>query len=441
MSGNDEEQRIDPAILDAWTALEPPPGFADRVLAARRPRSNRGMWVGAVAGVAGVVLFFLASRVDEGVRQFDARGEQHLGSRAVAVGEAGASLRWRVEGNGAARVEQTAGNVFYRVERGGPFVVATAAGEVRVQGTCFRVEVNPMWSKQSMVAASLGAAAATTVLVSVYEGRVLLANEHGSTALVAGEAASARAGQAPSAAGDHAAARAATATPSSNDAVTRDELLARDQAQRAELAQLRARVQELQAGRPAADGAPAPKAAESSPFFAPTKDELAQFAKDCKLKWDMPPLNPQPSLFGPKQAERAGLTDGERAEANRVTAEVHTHTLAELRALFVEVTGDKAGAETLSPQALSSEILDKSPEAQMKEIFARLSRERAGLQAAPADTRGAPAAERLMRLMTTLGDKYERELGEAVGPDRAHALREQNNGWGSRNVSSNGCPE
>ena len=46
-----------------------------------------------------------------------------------------------------------------------------------------------------------------------------------------------------------------------------------------------------------------------------------------------------------------------------------------------------------------------------------------------------------MRLLTGAGDEYERELGAAIGPDRAHQLRTAQGGWGSRSVSSMGCPE
>jgi hypothetical protein len=48
--------------------------------------------------------------------------------------------------------------------------------------------------------------------------------------------------------------------------------------------------------------------------------------------------------------------------------------------------------------------------------------------------------ERFLRLETSAGDSYERELGAAIGPDRAHALRAGSGGWGSRWVSGSDCP-
>jgi hypothetical protein len=314
-------------------------------------------------------------------------------------------------------------------------VVATPAGEVTVQGTCFRVEVEQM---KPVVAAGIGAVVATTVLVSVYEGRVLLANEHGKTVLSAGEQASARSGERPAAAGSMSA-PAFVAALQQNSAppepgVTREQLLQRDQQQRAELEKLRARVHELESSSPA--DAKAKK--EERPFFDPSKDDLQGMAKDCKLKWDHPSISLNPSSMNPKRAAEMGFSDQERAEVDRIAADENARVLKELRALYIEVTGDKGGADSLAPQALENEIMSKSPESVVQQVFFKLSHERAGLQAtAP----GTSAVERLMRLMTGLGDDYEQKLGAAIGPDRARQFRAEHNGWDNRSQSSFGCPD
>src|SRR5690348_16463244 len=138
--------------LDQWAAQEPPPGFADRVMAARdasapkkSPRRTMRALLGAalLAGSAAAWLLAVGAGDGAGEADFDARASLKIGRRGVAVGEAGAKLSYRVR-HGEARVQQSAGDVFYRVEHGGPFVVTTPAGEVSVQGTCFRVEVTPM---------------------------------------------------------------------------------------------------------------------------------------------------------------------------------------------------------------------------------------------------------------------------------------------------------
>ncbi len=63
----------------------------------------------------------------------------------------------------------------------GPFVVHTPAGVVRVTGTCFRVEVSDMKliNRQNLSGAAVGAALGAAVVVTVYEGRVLLARDKG----------------------------------------------------------------------------------------------------------------------------------------------------------------------------------------------------------------------------------------------------------------------
>lgn len=455
---NDDE-RLPPEVRAAWGAMEPPAGFAERVAAAwqqeqsarAQPPRRRGLSlvVGALTLAAAALLMVLMhppSARGRGERvahhTVEARTTLDVGGRATAVAEPGSDVAWRVAASGAARVEQRAGDIFYRVEKGGPFVVTTPAGDVTVQGTCFRVEVEPMKvGKQSLVAASVGALAATTVLVTVYEGRVLLANERGQTTLAAGDRGRATAGSAPARL-DGPAAHAAAVTvapplPPAPDA-TREELLARDAAQRQELAQLRARVHQLEVAG-AGDGAGGARKGDS--FFAPSKAELEQMAKQCKLQWDLPPLAMPVRPMDPDRAQQLGLSDEERRDIDRVHADFNQKMLAQLRALYVEVTGDKAGADALSPQSLVQEIQQKSPEAAAQQAYWRLSHERAGLLAPPADTSSAPPIERLMRLLTTGGDEYEHELGAVIGPDRARSLREERGSWGSRSSSSYGCPD
>jgi hypothetical protein len=436
--------------LDEWKAMEPPADFADRVMAARDagaqkspPTRRLRAAIGAGLLLATAAAWLFAVRGGDAIGQAAPlqRASLQLGRRGIAVAEAGARLDWQVR-SGDARIRQSAGNVFYRVEKGGPFVVSTPAGDVTVQGTCFRVEVEPMLSKQQVIAAGVGAAIASTVLVSVYEGRVLLANEHGKTVLSAGEQGSARSGRAPDALAQNndavaskngAIAQNSTPPP---EGITREQLLLRDQQQRAELDKLRARVQQLEVADKNGDG----KKKDERPFFDPSKDELQQMAKDCKLKWDHPPIVSNIDGMGFKNTPELGITDQERAEIIRVRGELNARVLKDLRGLYVEVTGDKTGADSLAPQALENEIMSKSPEEILQQVFYKLSHERAGMAAAPTSTAGEPAAERLMRMMTNLGDDYEQKLGAAIGPDRAHQLRAEQNGWGSRSQASVGCP-
>jgi len=181
-----------------------------------------------------------------------------------------------------------------------------------------------------------------------------------------------------------------------------------------------------------------------SPFFR-TLDLEAH-----GLRWLRPPasvahpLDDQPAVLVRRSldetARELGASDEERRQYNRVTADFDAKMIAQLRALYVEVTGDKTGADTLTPQAMETEIRSKVPDATAQEAYWRISHERAGLLAPPQDSRNAPAIERFLRLETTAGDEFERELGTAIGPDRARAFRSEHGGWGSRWVTGSDCP-
>ena len=454
---DDDPERLDPRWLEAYEAPEPPAGFADRVLAARQAPVTQGprrphlyIRVGtfvAVSAAAAALLLVLSGRgggVHEGARLASVRESVSLAARGVMVLEPGADVAFRVA-EGSARIQQRAGQVFYRVDRssrpGASFVVATPAGQVQVVGTCFSVEVMPMMpSKSAWRGAAIGAAVSSAVLVTVFEGRVLLASPKGQIEVAAGQTGRAAAEGAPSLA-----AQVAEAPPAPG--ATADELRRRDDEQRLEIATLRAKVKALEGqGKQAGEGHPLddvmPGQASKTPFFDPSKEELSQMAKECRLKWDSPPLGAEPTRMGPKGQQEAGLSDEERERFNKISSDLHARTAADLRSFYAEVTGDSAASRDLSPSTMMQEIEAKSPEADVQETFRRLSAERAGLAKPPtlAELKARSPVERMMRQVTSLGDVFERDLGAVLGKERAHALRASGGGWGSRSVSSHGCP-
>ncbi|HWM85099.1 MAG TPA: FecR domain-containing protein, partial [Kofleriaceae bacterium] len=295
--------------LEAWQVPDPPAGFADRVLAAQSaappvpeseansvaaalaasptgPTGRRRLLLWSVVGAAAVAALLLTQLRSPGgptgagsAAPLERRSIQ-LGQRGVAVAEAGALLSWEIEG-GAARVAQRAGDVFYRVERGGRFEVETPHGTVRVTGTCFRVELNAMKTPWQAVA---GAAIGAAVVVTVYEGSVLFAGSDGEErAVEAGQALASGEGSAVvgDARGGAEAAGEAPVPAAPGADVSRDELLRRDAIQRAEIGKLRSRMRELESagGQPGArvvmDGE-----ADSSgrPWFDPSKEDLIRMA-------------------------------------------------------------------------------------------------------------------------------------------------------------------
>jgi hypothetical protein len=203
----DEEGRISKDLLAAYEAPEPAGDLEARLFARLRaelPRDVRRwpyLLAAALAAVlAAVSLYLRPAPLDprEGSIEASARTPVLIGERGVAIAEPGTVLRWSVGEDGAARLEQPEGIVFYHVGPGGPFVVETPAGEISVRGTSFRVEVSGMKpSKDTAAGGAVGAALTAVVFLTVYEGKVLFANEQGSLELAAGDQASATAGEAP----------------------------------------------------------------------------------------------------------------------------------------------------------------------------------------------------------------------------------------------------
>lgn len=475
-----EEDRIEASALDAWEPMEPPAGFADRVMAAReagaavgsgpaseespaaRPKTRapgRGRLLRAFAAGAAIAASIAIATLElfapaplrvasEGRAAPSAQAEVRIGGRAVAVVEAGASIAWKVGAGGATRVEQARGDVFYRVEKGGPFVVTTAAGDVSVQGTCFRVEVETMgWSKMTAAAAA-GAVAATIVTVAVYEGRVRVANAQGEASVGAGESATLAAGAAPSViAGDRRAAREpvdkAGAPPAlvaalmepPGAAATREDLLARDEAHRGRIALLESRVKKLEeAAAEKPDGRRGGPGGEKK-FYDLTPQDWAEMAKDCELRMGLPNFGNELHTFQPSDLGEMGIAEALTDDVNRVYKAQNDAYMGKLRALYLEATGDAAGADTLDMRSLATEILEKSGKTSASDARRRIALEHAG-QAPTADPSTLSVAERYYRMTLAAGEDFEKALGEVVGPDVAHRTRDA---WTGNRSTMSGC--
>jgi hypothetical protein len=443
----------------AADAIPPPPeGLAARVASElRKGASAAGRMAGgqrpgralpqlaALAG--GVALGALGwglaphppEAVGAGAREPSAQESIQLGARAVLVAEAGAALRWRSEAGHAVLVEQSRGDVFYRVNTG-PLTVETPFGAVHVRGTCFRVEVIDMklFNRQTVSAAALGAALGAGTVVTVYEGRVLLARSNGALELAPGERGAVsgdgvpRRLPAPGSAADGA--RGAWHPPPvprlEPGAAGGDEtgaLRARIAAQDEELARLRPAAAMIEKVRGA-----------GGRFLDPTREELQARAERCEVRFDIPKgtYGPEPATVDEKERQRLGLSETERDAMNEVYKELHAQTTKELRRLYAEMSGDPATAEKLTPGTLQGEILAKSPREAEVRARQQLSRELAGLSKAPADLSQTSVTERTLRLLMNVGHEFERRLAERIGNERARSLRARDDGW--RNKSSLG---
>ncbi len=463
-----EDERIDEDVLAAWDVEGPPSDFAERVLAARRreedsrrkaaapgagrSRSFGPKWIAAaVVAACAVAVSFAVLRHSSvapvsGQLRADARTEVRLGRRGVAVAEPGATLSWRVGSDGAARLAQSQGSVFYRVNPGGDFAVTTPEGLVRVSGTCFRVEVATMKAKDALVGAAVGAA----LVVTVYEGRVLFAGNRGDSAeagagetLVVGARGVERGPAAVAKAGAGGVETAAVTAdepwlraPSAD--ATREDLLARDEAQRARLADMSTRVATLQrdlaaARKRAREGTDSEGEDDGRPWFDPSPEQLKKFAERCEVRYDVPPvMGAEPFNLPSDVAAKYGMSEAEREAVNRVMGDLMVSWQATVRELYILATGDTRGVDSLSVQAMAEEIENKSMPGEATRIRTRLAQERAGLVPPPADLSAATPLERYLRALGSLGDEAERMLADRVGAKRAREIHEIKDGWGSR---------
>jgi|GEM_PF-690312 len=475
MSNQDSRDDLD-SLLDAWVAGRPPEGFADRVLAARgdaaanpgtpapvasppRRRNPRALvWAaGIVGGLSAAALAFAlwtaepAAPVSQGSMVADLRSTVELGPRGVAVTEPGASIEWTVSSAGQARVQQTRGTVFYRVNPSpAPFQVDTPAGRVEVRGTSFSVEVDPVSvSKQAIISGALGAIASAAVVVTVYEGRVDVQNASGAVSGGPGDRLVAAAGVSPTAVGDTEAddprspiAQALVEPP--GDDATRADLLVRDQAQRDEIQRLRRKVEDMRGELAAAPqrrrGGPGGGRERPGSMVNPTQEELLEWAKDCRVRMDMPPALFMGDVDFGSAAGDLGLTDDQIAKGEAAATEYQQRIRAEVRLIYIAATGDTGGGDTLSVNAMRDEIMHKSAPDEMERVRRAISAERAGLATPPATTDGMSPAERMLRLMARSGSEFEDVLGAAIGPDKARQLREANDGWGMQ-MDMGGCAE
>ncbi len=460
-SQDERDARIDDALA-SYPVAEPPPGFADRVLEAidaheqvdasvlvgRVARVTDNRWVklaALVVAVAAVALVVDAFRDDEtkgGVGHLvaQARTTTPIGLRGVAVAEAGAELSWQVGSGGAATVRQDRGEVFYRVDRGGAFDVETPLGVVSVEGTCFRVEIDAMKAnRQSLQGAAVGAAIAAAVVVTVYEGRVVVAERGGqASSLGPGQSVALRGEPTVgTGTGEGAQLAAAELEPPGPNA-TREELLARDEAQRREIDRLRRRLDRAEAG---SAGGAAKTDEDGRPWFDPSTETLRKFAAECRVRYDVPGFESEgEGGMPPEMMQRLGLTDEEKAGLASAVAKMRASVREEVRQLYLEATGDSEGADSLSISAMGWELQHKSPRGEVGRINAAIARERAGLAPPPADLGGLSPLERYFRLLAQLGDAVENEAAQVLGTERAHKLREELGGWGSR-MEFAGCDD
>jgi ferric-dicitrate binding protein FerR (iron transport regulator) len=410
------------SLDDIWPALEPPQGFGERVLQALehgppaevapplpapaiparpRPRRERMLWLtagicaGAVAAAGILLLRPTGAPPFDGTRSgyliVDVRQTLTIGDRGLAVAERGAELAWFVVA-GNPRVEQQRGSVFYRLDRGGPFTVATPVGDVRVTGTCFRVSVGPDPDHPPAVVAT----------VEVMEGSVVL---EASDRTLGGS------GELPLAAGE-------MGRMSLHAAPTRVDAEAANRRP-----EVNARIRQLEHALYEARRAPDRKQDAGDRLYDPSPDDLRAMAQRCEMRYYLP--RHLTSLDAPSLSDAVDVSPEQRAAIVRLMEEHRAQYVAALQGLYSEVTGDRAIAMRLSPKSLQEDLFAKLEPQALQDARRRIVGELAdGTPPGPSRSAGGPA-ERFMRLHSGAGEAFFRKLVDLLGLDLAREIREK----------------
>jgi hypothetical protein len=405
---------------DDWKAQEPPDDFADRVMDRVRPKrtlhGRRAVAVVALVLAAAALLWmnrpFDASSRGEAIAA--TRQDVQIGRRARAVLEPGARVAW--EGD---RVTQTSGDVFYRVEAsplGQAFRVLTPEGEVEVVGTCFRVRVEGVevaMKRHEAKAAALGAALGAVVLVTVYEGTVVLSHGAERTTLAAGE--SARASAAGVARGAESDDSLLAANANLADAV-------REYKRRLDVIETRRAAVEKQLEAAEKKLALAGVDGQAAPFkseYDLSQDDWKELAKKGQARALFP--CPDPDSWAPSSKIRAafGLTSEDEKRFREAAQHSAERVWAAIRPLCIDaLEGNARIADKLGPRNCQTFVLDQKVEHDDEAIRA-VAEIRAGLKPAPSALGGY---EQMLYTMSGESKAMEQELAQSFGPDMAHRM-------------------
>jgi hypothetical protein len=435
VSEDEKDEKLD---LSAWEPQLPPSDFAERVLArvkpappARKPRA----WGKIAAGTVGALA--IAAAVAVGIGRAPSHGEAiakerievSVGSRARAVLEPGAQVRW--DGDD---VTQPNGDVFYRVEPGARFIVHTPAGDVEVKGTCFTVKVVDM-QKRDIKSGAVGAALSALAFVAVYEGKVAVSHAGQRADLAAGESAQIGAdGLSKSATGEGskefdakvAAAQAdgdPTAAANQNLVTQVGEYRKRLEAiaqQKTDLEKKLATTEkQLEAAREAGT------APRSKHEFDLDADDWKELAKDGTIKARIPCLRDKTWMPSPESLQKLGLAPHDSSVLQNAYKKSNERLWNVIRPICAQSIGSVEVADKLGAGNCQHVVLDvenKKDSEAVGEAMRQVGEIRAGLRPMPGANEQVHPVVKMFLAVTGEGKLFENDLAEAWGPEEAHRI-------------------
>jgi hypothetical protein len=423
--------------FDAWEPEEPPADFAERVVRAARSElpsdRRRGLWVlggAAFAAAAAAALVVARGAPSHGEIRADSRQEAHLGSRAVAVLEHGAHLTWTAD-----EVTQDRGDVFYRVEPKGAFLVHTPAGDVSVLGTCFRVKVRGAdeMNNRDVKSGAVGAALSAMAFVAVYEGKVVVSHASEHVDLAAGEAADvSRAGvgrvqdlasaergfDAKAAADDEPFARA---NQNLADSVReyKDRLNKLD----AEKSELQKELHDAQEKIAAthSDGS----AALAKNAYDLSTDDWRELAKDGTVKYRIPCERGARWTPPPSMLDALGLAPQDGPPLRDAMLKSNRRLWSQIKPICAEAAGSPELAEKLGLNTCTHLVLDlarSKDDEGTAEAMRRVGEIRAGIRPMPGANDSVSPVERMFLVFTGEQASFQGDLAQTFGPEEAHRI-------------------
>jgi len=429
-------------LEEAWPADEPTQGFAERVVerarterASRRPsRVPRFALAGVALAAAATLLLWLALGTEsQGSMLARERTEVRIGSRASAVLEAGASVEWR-----GPEVRQADGEIFYRVEPGGAFVVKTPAGDVSVLGTCFRVRVGQAppkgeaeMKRRDLAVAAGGAALAAVAVVTVYEGRVQLSHAGGRVTLGAGESGKLGPDGAKKVTADELADAEQSLKGASGGALaTANENLARD------ISELNRRLKgiEKEKGKLEEQLATAERelakrtdggAARGRHEFDMDQQDWSELAKDGTIKYRHPCFKPSGWKPSAEQLEELGLAPDDVEPIDAAYKRSYERLWKTIRPLCAKAIGNAEVVDVLGPDTCTHVVVDalrKQENSGVGEAMRQVAEARAGQRPAPAGGKDQHPVFELFWGLTGEMSAFEADLAQSFGPEEAKRL-------------------
>lgn len=445
---NGEDARIG-VDLDAWEPAAPSAGFAERVVAAsKRDASADAKWtrkekfsriaIGATmaAGVALAIGFArgMPGRSTHGDAIAKDRIEVPFG-RGIAVLEPGAHMTW----NGDA-IEQSAGNIFYRVERGETFRVKTPAGDVEVHGTCFRVRVSSRpndeatdeeekMNTRDMKSGAIGAALTAVAFVSVYEGKVAVSHAAESVMLAAGESARTGTSGVSKVAGEN-----GSASDRDHDLASDEALTAANQNLVGDVSDYKRKLEALDAEKRAVEarlGAAEKKLAATdaqalsvNPFDL-SKEDWSELAKTGTVKYKLPCLKAEGWKPGSEDLDKLGLAPSDAPTIQDAYKKSTARVWATLKPLCAQAVGSAEIAERIGPDSCIHIVVDqeraKNSDAANQAMY-DVGFIRSGTKPLPAPGETVDPMLQMFLTLTDATNAFEHDLAQSFGPDEAHRL-------------------